>query len=156
MATRQRSTTGKGAVLEARARTIAEQVLGLPRQRDAAVVIRAVDRGFESAAVTRLAKVMRVSEGAVLEVVAIPRSTFTRRKKEAKRLTSDESDRLYRLTRLLERAVTVLGDEDEARSWISAPKRAFGGVSPLIMARTDVGAREVEDLLGRIEYGIPS
>lgn len=156
MATRQGFTVSKGEPPEARARSIAEQVLGLPRQHDAAVVIRAVGRGFESAAVTRLAKVMRVSEGAVLEVVDIPRSTFTRRKKAAKRLTSDESDRLYRLTRLLERAVAVLGDEAEARRWISAPKRAFGGASPLIMARTDAGAREVEDLLGRIEYGIPS
>ena len=35
-------------------------------------------------------------------------------------------------------------------------KRALGGATPLGFARTEPGVREVEDLLGRIEYGIPS
>ena len=52
--------------------------------------------------------------------------------------------------------MAVLGDEAEARQWMRTPKRALGNVSPLVMARTDAGVQEVEDLLGRIEFGIPS
>lgn len=140
---------------EMRARDLAVRILGLPRKHDATAVIRAVDKGFESTSVSRLAEYISVSEGEVLKAVDISRSTFSRRKK-AKRLTMEESDRLYRLTRLLGRAVAVLGDEAEAREWIRTPKRALGGVTPLSMARTDAGVQEVEDLLGRIEYGVPS
>ncbi len=140
---------------EMRSRKITVRILGLPKEPDTDVVIRAVGRGLESAAVSRLAEYMSVPEGDVLKAVDISRSTFGRRKK-TKRLTAEESDRLYRLTRLLGRAVAVLGDEAEARQWIRTPKRALGNVSPLIMARTDAGVQEVEDLLGRIEYGIPS
>jgi len=32
----------------------------------------------------------------------------------------------------------------------------LGGETPLEYAETEVGAREVEDLLGRIEYGVYS
>lgn len=140
---------------EMRSRKIVARILGLPKEPDASVVIRAVDKGFESASVSRLAEYISVPEGDVLAAVDISRSTFSRRKK-AKRLTAEESDRLYRLTRLLSRAVAVLGDEAEARVWMRTPKRALGEVSPLNMARTDAGVQEVEDLLGRIEYGIPS
>ncbi|MEJ2665697.1 MAG: DUF2384 domain-containing protein [Deinococcales bacterium] len=140
---------------EMRARKIVARILGLPKEPDASTVIRAVDRGFESASVSRLAAYISVPEGDVLAAVDISRSTFSRRKK-SKRLTTEESDRLYRLTRLLSRAVAVLGDEAEARQWMRTPKRALGDVSPLNMARTDAGVQEVEDLLGRIEYGIPS
>ena len=141
---------------ERRAREVARVVLGVEAVGDRGLVIRAVEEGFESAAVTRLARLFDVTEGDVLDAIDIPRSTFARRKKKGQRLTSSESDRLYRVTRLFGRALAVLGDEAEARQWMRTPKRALGGVSPLMMARTDAGAQEVEDLLGRTEHGIPS
>jgi putative toxin-antitoxin system antitoxin component (TIGR02293 family) len=155
MATQRGYRISRTETPEMRAREITVRILGLPKEHDPEVVIRAVGKGFASASVSRLAEYMRVPEGDVLEAVDISRSTFSRRKK-AKRLTTEESDRVYRLTRLLGRAVAVLGDEAEARQWMQAPKRALGNVSPLIMARTDAGVQEVEDLLGRIEFGIPS
>lgn len=134
---------------------IIDVVLGL-RATDPRAVIEAIEAGVDSAAVGRLAEYFEVAEGQVLEAIDIPRSTFSRRKKEGRRLSGSESDRLYRVTRLLSRAVEVFSDDEQARSWMRTPKRALGGVSPLMMARTDAGAQEVEDLLGRIEHGIPS
>jgi putative toxin-antitoxin system antitoxin component (TIGR02293 family) len=138
-----------------RAQAVMETVLGVGTgsSRDA---IRAINEGIEGAAVGRLAGYFEVAESQMLDVIDVPRSTFSRRKKEGGRLTSGESDRLYRVTRLLARAAEVFGDEAEARNWMRTSKRALGDVSPLIMARTDAGAQEVEDLLGRIERGIPS
>ena len=46
--------------------------------------------------------------------------------------------------------------KDRARQWLSFPQYGLGGVVPLDYARTEVGAREVETLLGRIEYGVYS
>ena len=46
--------------------------------------------------------------------------------------------------------------EANARQWLNAPQFGLGGAIPLEYAGTEVGAREVEDLLGRIEYGVYS
>ena len=53
-------------------------------------------------------------------------------------------------------AVQALGTTQHARTWLAAPQHGLGGAIPLDYARTEVGAREVEDLLGRIEYGVYS
>ena len=132
-----------------------DMVMGL-KASDSRAVIDAIQAGVDSSAVTRLADYFDVAEGQVLEAIDIPRSTFSRRKKEGRRLSGSESDRLYRAARLLSRALEVFNDDEQAKVWMRTGKRALGGVSPLVMARTDAGAQEVEDLLGRIEHGIPS
>jgi putative toxin-antitoxin system antitoxin component (TIGR02293 family) len=79
------------------------------------------------------------------------------RKRTAKRpLSADESDRLARLARLLVRSEEALGDEEKAHRWLSQPNRALGGQRPLSLLDSDVGARAVERVLGRIEHGILS
>ena len=85
--------------------------------------------------------------------LAISRSTLQRRK-AAGRLSPDESDKVMRLSRLLEHATNVFGDIQRARAWLKFPQRGLGGAIPLDYAETEVGAREVDDLLGRIEYSV--
>jgi putative toxin-antitoxin system antitoxin component (TIGR02293 family) len=63
---------------------------------------------------------------------------------------------VVRFARLMGKAVTVLESEDNARQWLTSPQFGLGGAVPLDYADTEVGAREVEDLLGRIEYGVYS
>ena len=85
----------------------------------------------------------------------LPLRTFSRRKREC-RLSADESDRLFRLARIAARAAEVLGDEDKASRWLHRPNRALAGERPVALLDTDLGARQVEDVLGRIEYGVYS
>ena len=96
-----------------------------------------------------------MTEKRLAELLRINTSTLARRK-HIGRLSCEESERLYRIAFLIERAAQVLGDLEGAQRWLDTAKRALGGVSPLVFAKTEPGAREVEDLLGRIEYGIPS
>lgn len=70
------------------------------------------------------------------------------------RLRLSESDRIYRITRLLALASEVLEDQQRAIRWLNRPNRALGDNSPFDKLRTESGAREVEDLLMRIEYGV--
>jgi putative toxin-antitoxin system antitoxin component (TIGR02293 family) len=72
------------------------------------------------------------------------------------RLGPAESDRIVRFARLMRKAVEVMESEENARSWLTSPQFGLGGAVPLEYAETEVGAREVEDLLGRIEYGVYS
>jgi putative toxin-antitoxin system antitoxin component (TIGR02293 family) len=69
------------------------------------------------------------------------------------RLARLESDRLYRLARLMALAVYFLDDQERALRWFKRPNRALGGVAPLQLIDTELGARQVEEVLGRIGYG---
>lgn len=87
--------------------------------------------------------------------LGISRATLNRRMAKG-RLEPQESDRLVRFARLMGKAVEVLETKEDARRWLSSPQVGLGGAVPLDCAETEVGAREVEDLLGRIEYGVYS
>ncbi len=87
--------------------------------------------------------------------LGIARATLHRRKVSG-RLGADESDKVLRFARLLAQATDVFGGVEEARQWLSFPQYGLGGAVPLDFAGTEVGAREVEKLLGRIEYGVYS
>lgn len=88
-------------------------------------------------------------------MLGISKATLHRRK-TAGRMDPAESDRIVRYSRLMGRAVEVLESAEAARQWLGAPQVGLGGAVPLEFAETEVGAREVEDLLGRIEHGIYS
>ena len=87
--------------------------------------------------------------------LCISRSTLQRRKTSG-RLSPDESDKVVRFSRLLNTRQTVFGDTERARAWLKHPQVGLGGAVPLDYASTETGAREVENLLGRIEYGVYS
>ncbi len=91
----------------------------------------------------------------VAEVLHLPERTLARRKRE-RRLQPDESDRLVRLARVAAQAEETLGSAERAAAWLRRPSRALGGEAPLDLLDTDLGAREVEAVLGRLDYGVYS
>ena len=94
-----------------------------------------------------------VTSGQLADALSIAARTLARRKQEG-RLRKDESERLYRLRKLFDRAVEVFESDDAAREWFRSPQPALGGSTPLAFADVEPGAREVEHLLGRIEQGV--
>ncbi len=86
-------------------------------------------------------------------VISIPQRTLARRKKEV-RLPSDESERAYRVARLIEIAVDVLGSKEEAQHWMKEHNFALGNQRPLDLIRTEPGAQLAERILRQIEHGI--
>jgi putative toxin-antitoxin system antitoxin component (TIGR02293 family) len=90
----------------------------------------------------------------VARFVSIPQRTLTRRQSEGK-LQPAESGRLWRASNIFDNAVNLFeGDVAAARTWLQTPQRGLGGEAPLDFASTEVGAREVENLIGRLEHGI--
>lgn len=63
-------------------------------------------------------------------------------------------DRLARFNRVVQHAVEVFEDPVVARQWLSKPKVALGGESPLDLLATDGGTQQVEQMLYRAEYGV--
>lgn len=91
----------------------------------------------------------------LVPMLGISKATLHRRKNSG-RLDAAESDRVVRFARLLGRAAAVMETLDDGRRWLTSPQVGLGGAIPLEYAETEVGAREVENLLGRIEYGVYS
>ncbi|HSW28106.1 MAG TPA: antitoxin Xre/MbcA/ParS toxin-binding domain-containing protein [Longimicrobiales bacterium] len=114
-----------------------------------------LEQGLPYEALERLRAVLDVPVARVAELVRIPLRTLARRK-DAGRLQPEESDRLLRLARVVALALGLFeGDVDPARAWLDQPQMALGQQAPLDLATTDVGSREVERLIGRLEHGIP-
>jgi putative toxin-antitoxin system antitoxin component (TIGR02293 family) len=118
-------------------------------------LIAAVKAGLDVRVFVDLARRLGVSEARLAEVTGIAPTTLTRRKR-AGALTPDEGEHVLRLAALLDRAVQVFEDEADAADWLRTRNLALGGDSPLVLADTELGAREVDDLLGRLEHGVYS
>ncbi|MDQ6654415.1 MAG: DUF2384 domain-containing protein [Verrucomicrobiota bacterium] len=116
-------------------------------------LIRNVQAGLKFAEVEALRRDLDLPLDRLAETLGIARATLHRRK-SAGRLAPDESDKVVRFARIFHQAEEVFGTADRAREWLAFPQYGLGGAVPLDYARTEVGAREVEDLLGRIEYSV--
>jgi len=88
----------------------------------------------------------------ISKALHLPRRTLARRVRG--RFRADESDRLLRLARIAAEATQVLGSAAKAGDWLHQPNRALGQQPPLQLLDTDLGTRQVEEVLGRIEHGV--
>ncbi len=67
------------------------------------------------------------------------------------------AEQLLRVDRIIGCSLELFeGDRDGAVEWLLSSQPALGGASPMDVAKTEVGAREVEDLIGRLEHGVYS
>ena len=124
-----------------------------PKAKHPTDLIRQIQKGLRFSELETLQNSIDMPFEQLAAKLCISRSTL-RRRKAAGRLSPDESDKVMRLSRLLEHATKVFGDIEKARAWLKFPQRGLGGAVPLDYAETEVGAREVDNLLGRIEYSV--
>jgi putative toxin-antitoxin system antitoxin component (TIGR02293 family) len=118
-------------------------------------LIRQIQKGLRFSELETLQNSLHMPFEQLAAKLAISRSTLQRRK-AAGRLSPDESDKVIRYSRLVRQAADLFGDIQKARAWLKHPQYGLGGAVPLDYARTEAGAREVENLLGRIKYGVYS
>ena len=120
-----------------------------------AQVVKVVQAGLDFAELEALREQLDLPLDRLASQLGLARATLHRRKASG-RLTTDESDKVVRFARLLGHAVHLFGSVEDARRWLKSPQRGLGGAVPLDYAQTEAGAREVEHLLGRIDYGVYS
>ena len=103
-----------------------------------------------------LAHTLAIHRVSVARLLGISERTLSRRVTINARLTAEESDRMVRLARVLAQAKETLGGLEKAGHWLQTPNRALNGERPFDRLDTDAGVRSVEQVLGRIAYGVYS
>src|SRR5712692_2528173 len=117
-------------------------------------LIHQVERGFSFKALQTLEDRSGIALSLLASVIGLPERTLARRKASG-RLAPDESERLLRISSIFEKAVNLFaGDLEAAVRWLTTPKKALGNRLPLAYSRTELGARQVENLIGRLEHGV--
>lgn len=88
-----------------------------------------------------------------IEAFVIPQRTRRHRADKKQPLTIDESDRAVRLLRIQTLAEETFGDKEKANRWLRRPLTELAGETPIVVARTEAGARVIETILGKIAWG---
>jgi putative toxin-antitoxin system antitoxin component (TIGR02293 family) len=115
-------------------------------------MIRKIRRGLPPKAILNLSSELHVSKKELCEkILRLSIRTIARR---VALLEADETDKLYRAARVLALARMVLESNQNALIWLTTPNKALEGEIPLYLLDTEIGAREVEDLLNRIEFSV--
>lgn len=112
-----------------------------------------IRHGIPSTAVDSLVSFLSITKSELSDAIDIPVRTLVRRKGEGL-LDSDESAKLVRVARVIERAEEVFEDPDAARAWLKSPNASLSGQTPMSLLDTEIGAASIMDTLGRIEHGV--
>jgi putative toxin-antitoxin system antitoxin component (TIGR02293 family) len=91
----------------------------------------------------------------VAALLGLPLRTFQRwLGAPAKKLDPTTGGRYYRAIKIIQHATVLLGSIGTTLEWLRSPQTALGFRIPLELLATEPGAEAVEDLLGRVEYGV--
>ena len=115
--------------------------------------VRRIQAGLPVASALAFKDALHLTQEELGRLLGVSTRTVVRWGPGAK-LDSVSGDRLVRSARLYSMAAEVLEDKSAAAQWLRAPQSALGGSVPLELAATDIGARAVESLLGRMEHGV--
>jgi putative toxin-antitoxin system antitoxin component (TIGR02293 family) len=93
----------------------------------------------------------KLSDETAFKYSIMPKASYTRHES----LPTKHAQSTERLARIFALAVEIWRDEPDARRFLAAPHPELGGDTPLTRARSEIGAREVEEVLDRARYGFP-
>lgn len=112
--------------------------------------------GLPGAALTHLMDRLSVvnQETFLGEGVGISARTVQRKQKSLGALDLEQSRRLWKFAQILSKATNIFGSQEEAEQWLLRPALALEQNRPIDLLATPAGEALVEDLLGRIEYGV--
>lgn len=140
-------------VVERVARILGDRPVLRTRVRTWVDLERVVRAGLPKRSLQLLARRAVEPGGSVTAFVyrVVPPATFKRRS----RLSAEESERTERLARVVALAERLWDEPRQARAFLNRPHPLLDDLTPLDVARTELGARRVEQLLHDVEHGLP-
>jgi putative toxin-antitoxin system antitoxin component (TIGR02293 family) len=112
----------------------------------------AVQKGLPIETVERISRALAPGDVA-FKYRLVTKTTWNRRRHKHERLSPEESARVERLARVWTFGLEVWQSEEDARRFFSTPHPLLNGRLPRDVAASELGARRVEEILGRLLYG---
>lgn len=129
-------------------------VVGLGAQ-DGIALMGKISQGLEGDVAKRFSAWTKIPPSELCKMSGIPNTTFNRSIKD--RFTTDQSERIVRVIRVLSRAIELFeGDREAANKWLNERNRALSWQKPADVLPSETGALEVMRLITRIEHGVYS
>lgn len=120
--------------------------------------LQLIDRsrqGLVGTEAERVAGMLGVSDKEMARLLNQSVATFHRQTKAgASRLDAATSERLLLLARLATYGADVFQDQGKFTRWLRRPLRLLADQTPLDLIDSGTGIQLIEDILGRIEYGV--
>ena len=124
-------------------------------RRGEELLIERIRAGLPYSALQAVTARFDIALSELLLILHLPPRTLARRRR-TRVLSRDESDRLVRLGRICALAEEIRGNPVRTGRWLREPKPALGDTRPIRWLDTDIGAKEVEEVLIRIAHGVHS
>lgn len=102
----------------------------------------------------KLRRRLALSREKFASVLGVSGRTLSRHGHRSRRVDPAVAERSFRIARIQALAEYVLEDVQAGQEWLDHPQPGLGGRIPRDVLASEFGAREVEDLLNRIEYGV--
>jgi putative toxin-antitoxin system antitoxin component (TIGR02293 family) len=103
--------------------------------------------------VQTLQNALGITREEIGDLIAISSRTLAQRENGSEFLDIAEADRVYRIARIADLAVEMIGEREKALRWMKSSNEALDGESPFDMMRTEPGAADVERVFYAIGYG---
>ena len=123
------------------------------QQSETVQIRKSLENGIPAAAIEEIASYLDIPVNELMEHLRISLSTWHRRKKDGK-LDFNLSDKVLQVSKLLEYAENVFGNNEKARLWFKMPSIVFENLLPVELIGSLSGINLINDELIRIEHGV--
>lgn len=117
--------------------------------------IAAVKRGFPSSALNQISRKLGLPKQSIITGLNLAQRTISARENSGERFSPEESERMLRVVRVRDLAREVFTTDAAVAGWMSTPKDALDGQTPLAALETGLGAVRVENLARAMVHGVP-
>ncbi len=126
------------------------------------VVIQIIREGVPAADVSRLAHAMGTTKEHLIKTLDLPRATVDRKARAHQNLSSEQSERVLGMARLVGQVQAVVARSGDPQGfnaaqwvawWLEQPSPALGGRRPAELMDTVAGQKLVGELVARMESG---
>lgn len=113
-----------------------------------------IERGIDSVDVFEAAKTYGIVGRELAGLIGTHARTVQRWAGKKVVLDPVTGGRFYKLSTILAKATELFGSTGHAMAWLRSEQRALEYRRPIELMRTEAGGIAVQNLLGRIEYGV--
>jgi putative toxin-antitoxin system antitoxin component (TIGR02293 family) len=115
--------------------------------------VKVIRAGLPARAFVGVADVLYLTVDELAGKLGVSARTIRDQRKKLARLSSENTEKLVRIARVQHQARKIFSTNEAVSGWLRSPAPALEGAHPIDLLDTDLGAREVENVLNGIAYG---